>query len=79
VVAANDVARRVAELKSSSRGMGEEHTSMANAKLHQDIDAWNDWDGEDEYDENGNVDLTVRRGVRGRRRNLVFRSRRSQR
>uniref|UniRef100_A0A8H7TQ38 Xylanolytic transcriptional activator regulatory domain-containing protein n=1 Tax=Bionectria ochroleuca TaxID=29856 RepID=A0A8H7TQ38_BIOOC len=58
VVAANDVARRVAELKSSSRGMGEEHTSMANAKLHQDIDAWNDWDGEDEYDENGNVDLT---------------------
>ncbi|KAK7225486.1 hypothetical protein V2G26_013489 [Clonostachys chloroleuca] len=79
VVAANDVARRVAELKSSSSDVGEEHTSMADVKLHRDIDAWNDWDGEDEYDENGNVDLTIRHGVRKRRRNFVFRSRRSRR
>ncbi|CAG9972479.1 unnamed protein product [Clonostachys byssicola] len=79
VVAANDVARRVAELKSSSKDTGIEHTSVADAKLHRDIDAWNDWDDEHEYDENGNVVGTVRRGEGERRRNVVFRSRRSRR
>ncbi|CAH0050859.1 unnamed protein product [Clonostachys solani] len=68
VVAANDVARRVAELNSSSRDTDEEHTSMADAKLHRDIDLWDDPDGEDEYDEDCIVVPHLRERLRSRGR-----------